>query len=179
MALLDVQNYSVAFRTDRGLARVVDEVSFQLDRGATLGIVGESGSGKSVLNRSLMGLLAGSNHVETGSAVFDGDQLVGSDRQRLWGRRIAMIFQDPMTSLNPVMRIGRQIAEPLRQHLHLSRSLIEHRSIELLTLTGVPEPERRLTQFPHQLSGGLRQRVMIAIALAGQPDPQPGRTLSV
>ena len=168
--LLDVTDYSVGFRTERGLAQVVDKVSFQLERGKTLGIVGESGSGKSVLNRSIMGLISSNKQIEEGSAVFDGEELVGRDRQDFWGKRIGMIFQDPMTSLNPVMRIGRQLGEPLTQHLGLSKEQANQRAIELLTQVGIPEPERRLRQYPHELSGGMRQRVMIAIALAGEPE---------
>jgi len=168
--LLDVNEYSVGFRTERGLAQVVDKVSFQLDRGRTLGIVGESGSGKSVLNRSIMGLISSTRQIEEGSARFDGHELVGQDRQEFWGKRIGMIFQDPMTSLNPVMRIGRQIGEPLKQHLGLDKDAAHRRAIELLNQVGIPEPERRLRQYPHELSGGMRQRVMIAIALAGEPD---------
>ena len=168
--LLDVSEYSVGFRTERGLAQVVDKVSFQLERGKTLGIVGESGSGKSVLNRSLMGLISSNRQIEQGSALFDGEQLVGRDRQDFWGKRIGMIFQDPMTSLNPVMRIGRQIFEPLKQHLFMDKAQATQRAIELLTQVGIPEPERRLKQYPHELSGGMRQRVMIAIALAGEPE---------
>jgi len=168
--LLDVQDYSVGFRTERGLAQVVDNVSFRLDRGRTLGIVGESGSGKSVLNRSIMGLISSNRQIEEGSAVFDGQELVGRDRQAFWGSRIGMIFQDPMTSLNPVMRIGRQIGEPLKQHLGLTKDAAKARAIELLTQVGIPEAERRLRQYPHELSGGMRQRVMIAIALAGEPE---------
>ena len=169
-ALLQVEQYSVGFQTERGVAQVVDDVSFELDRGKTLGIVGESGSGKSVLNRAIMGLATTSRQVEAGSVLFDGTELVGTDRQRLWGRRISMIFQDPMTSLNPVMRIGRQIVEPLQLHMGLTRSAARARAIELLDMVGVAEPARRLSQHPHELSGGLRQRVMIAIALAGSPD---------
>ncbi len=168
--LLEVENYSVAFRTPRGLARVVDEVSFTLERGKTLGIVGESGSGKSVLNRSIMGLISSDRQIEEGSALFDGQQLVGQDRQPYWGRRIGMIFQDPMTSLNPVMKVGRQIYEPLKLHRNMTGQTAKDRAIELLTKVGIPEPERRLNDYPHQLSGGQRQRVMIAIALAGEPE---------
>lgn len=168
--LLDVNEYSVGFRSERGLAQVVDKVSFQLERGSTLGIVGESGSGKSVLNRSLMGLISSNRQVEEGSALFDGEELVGRDRQNFWGNRIGMIFQDPMTSLNPVMRIGRQLFEPLRQHLAMNKEQATERAIELLTQVGIPEPKRRLRQYPHELSGGMRQRVMIAIALAGEPE---------
>jgi peptide/nickel transport system ATP-binding protein len=168
--LLDVNEYSVGFRSERGLAQVVDKVSFQLERGSTLGIVGESGSGKSVLNRSLMGLISSNRQVEEGSALFDGEELVGRDRQNFWGNRIGMIFQDPMTSLNPVMRIGRQLFEPLRQHLAMNKEQATERAVELLTQVGIPEPKRRLRQYPHELSGGMRQRVMIAIALAGEPE---------
>ena len=168
--LLEVSNYSVGFRTERGLARVVDDVSFSIEPGQTLGIVGESGSGKTVLCRSIMGLTTTSLQVETGSVRFDGRQLVGTDRQHLWGRRIGMIFQDPMTSLNPVMKIGRQIKEPLRQHLGLTRVASQDRALELLEMVSVADPKRRLGQFPHELSGGLRQRVMMAIALAAEPD---------
>ena len=168
--LLDVNDYSVGFRTERGLAQVVDKVSFQLERGQTLGIVGESGSGKSVLNRSIMGLISSNRQIEEGSALFDGEELVGRDRQNFWGNRIGMIFQDPMTSLNPVMRIGRQLGEPLKQHLGLNKEAARVHAIELLTKVGIPEPARRLRQYPHELSGGMRQRVMIAIALAGEPE---------
>ena len=168
--LLQVEDYSVAFRTPRGLARVVDEVSFTLERGKTLGIVGESGSGKSVLNRSIMGLISSDRQIEDGSALFDGHQLVGQDRQPYWGKRIGMIFQDPMTSLNPVMKIGRQIFEPLKLHRNMTGQIAKDRAIELLSKVGIPEPERRLNDYPHQLSGGQRQRVMIAIALAGEPE---------
>lgn len=169
-SLLEVENYSVAFRTEHGLAKVVDDVSFTLEAGSTLGIVGESGSGKSVLNRSIMGLISSNRQIESGSAKFDGHQLVHADRQDYWGSRIGMIFQDPMTSLNPVMRISRQIYEPLKLHLGLTGDAAEARAIDLLTKVGIPEPARRLKQYPHELSGGMRQRVMIAIALAGEPE---------
>lgn len=168
--MLVVKDYEVGFRTERGLARAVDKVSFELNRGETLGIVGESGSGKSVLNRGIMGLVASSRVVENGSVLFDGRQMVNQDRQALWGTRIGMIFQDPMTSLNPVMKVGKQIYEPLRQHLKLDKAGAKARAIELLTSVGIPEPERRVNQYPHELSGGMRQRVMIAIALAAEPE---------
>jgi peptide/nickel transport system ATP-binding protein len=168
--LLEVSDYRVGFKTPRGLARAVDGVSFSLDRGRTLGIVGESGSGKSVLNRSIMGLVTSRRQVESGSVRFDGREIVNRDRQELWGKRISMIFQDPMTSLNPVMRVGRQIAEPLQIHHGMGKDQAQDRAIELLTQVGIPEPARRLRQYPHELSGGMRQRVMIAIALAGEPE---------
>ncbi len=168
--LLEVENFNVGFKTERGLAKAVDGVSFVLNRGETLGIVGESGSGKSVLNRGIMGLIASSRVVETGSVIFDGVQLANQDRQDLWGKRISMIFQDPMTSLNPVMKIGKQINEPIRKHLGFSKSQATERAIELLTSVGIPEPARRISQYPHEMSGGMRQRVMIAIAMSGEPE---------
>lgn len=168
--LLDVTDYQVGFRTEAGLARAVDGVSFRLGAGRTLGVVGESGSGKSVLTRSIMGLVASSRHREQGSVRFDGAELVGTDRRPLWGHRMSMIFQDPMTSLNPVMRIGKQIAEPLRLHLGLDRRDARERAVDLLDQVGIPEPARRIRQYPHELSGGMRQRAMIAIALAAEPD---------
>ena len=168
--LLEVTDYRVGFRTERGLAKAVDGVSFTLRPGQTLGIVGESGSGKSVLNRGIMGLVASSRQVEEGSVLFDGQEIVNRDRQNLWGKRISMIFQDPMTSLNPVMRVGKQVMEPLRQHLNMSKSEATERAIELFTAVGIPSPAERLRQYPHELSGGMRQRVMIAIALAAEPD---------
>ncbi len=168
--LLEVTDYEVGFRTERGLARAVDGVSFTLRRGRTLGIVGESGSGKSVLNRGIMGLVASSRQVEAGSVIFDGRQIVNQDRQDLWGKHIGMIFQDPMTSLNPVMRVGKQVTEPLRQHLGMSKAEATARAVELFTDVGIPSPAERLRQYPHELSGGMRQRVMIAIALAAEPD---------
>ncbi|MCL4118074.1 UNVERIFIED_CONTAM: hypothetical protein GTU68_049299 [Idotea baltica] len=166
--LLDVNEYSVGFRTERGLAQVVDKVSFQLERGSTLGIVGESGSGKSVLNRSLMGLISSNRQIEEGSALFDGEQLVGRDRQDFWGKRIGMIFQDPMTSLNPVMRIGRQIFEPLKQHLNMNNDQATERAIELLTQVGIPEPAAK--RRPHEYSGGQCQRVSVARTLVLDPE---------
>jgi len=168
--LLNVSNYSVGFKTERGLARAVDGVSFTIGAGETLGIVGESGSGKSVLNRSIMGLIASSRQIETGSVLFDGSEMVNQDRQNFWGNRIGMIFQDPMTSLNPVMKVGKQVAEPLRQHLGMSKRQAIERTIELFTNVGIPSPAQRTKQYPHELSGGMRQRVMIAIALAAEPE---------
>ncbi len=168
--LLVVEDYHVGFRTETGLAKAVDGVSFTLNRGQTLGIVGESGSGKSVLNRGFMGLVSSSRMIESGSVLFDGQQIVNQDRQDLWGKRIAMIFQDPMTSLNPVMKVGKQIFEPLRRHLNMDKGQARERAIELLTSVGIPSPAQRLSQYPHELSGGMRQRVMIAIALAAEPE---------
>jgi len=171
--LLDVSDLRTAFRTRAGLVRAVDGVSLRLDRGQTLGIVGESGSGKSVLVRSIMNLLPRSAVVAPDSRVLlDGEQaaMMAPERRRhLWGREVAMVFQNPMTSLNPVRRIGVQLTDPPRYHLGLSRKAASARAAELLDLVGIPDPARRLRQYPHELSGGMRQRVMIAIALSCGP----------
>lgn len=167
--ILELTDYRVGFRTERGLAKAVDGVSLSLKRGSTLAIVGESGSGKTVLNRGVMGLL-GTNIIEGGSAKFQGKELVNKSRQKFWGTKMAMIFQDPMTSLNPVMKVGKQVSEPLRLHQGMSKKEARKRTIELFTLVGIPEPAQRFNEYPHQLSGGMRQRVMISIALAIDPD---------
>ena len=169
--LLEVTDLQTHFRTERGLVRAVDGVTFSLERGKALGIVGESGSGKTVLSRSIMGLLP-STAVLHGSVRFAGQEVLGLDARQmrhLWGREMSMVFQNPMVSLNPLMRIGRQIEEPLKIHLGMDRSDAQHTAVELLRSVRIPEPERRLRQFPHELSGGMRQRVMIAIALACGP----------
>ena len=170
--LLEVEAVKTHFRTARGTVRAVDGVSLRLERGKTLGIVGESGSGKSVLSRSIMGLLPKHNVVRDGSIRFEGRELVGlppGDLQDYWGTQMSMVFQDPMTSLNPVMRVGSQITESLRLHLDVSKDYANETAEALLTSVGIPEPARRLKEYPHQLSGGMRQRVMIAIALACGP----------
>jgi oligopeptide/dipeptide ABC transporter ATP-binding protein len=170
-ALLVVENLSTSFRTPAGMVHAVDEVSFTLEKGRTLGVVGESGSGKTVLSRSTMGLLP-STAIRTGRVIFDGVDLIGlSDRdmREYWGTEIAMVFQDPMTALNPVVRVGRQITESLLHHLEISKDDARRTAVELLRSVGMPEPERRLREYPHQLSGGMRQRVVIAIALACSP----------
>jgi peptide/nickel transport system ATP-binding protein len=170
--LLDVDGIRTLFRTDRGLVRAVDGVSFSLERGRTLGVVGESGSGKTVLSRSIMGLLPKKNVVREGSIKFEGKEIgaASADQMRaLWGTQMAMVFQDPMTSLNPVIKVGRQITESLLYHLDISRSYANELALALLASVGIPEPERRLNEYPHQLSGGMRQRVMIAIAIACGP----------
>jgi peptide/nickel transport system ATP-binding protein len=169
--LLDVDNVQTHFKSERGLVRAVDGVSFALERGKTIGIVGESGCGKSVLSRSIMGLLP-SNAVRHGSITFEGREIgkaAGKVMKQYWGTQMAMVFQDPMTSLNPVMRIGQQIMESLRFHLDVSKDYAEETALALLRSVGIPEAERRLREYPHQLSGGMRQRVMIAIALACGP----------
>ena len=171
--LLEVTDLRTTFATPRGPLVAVDGVSLTLNRGETLGIVGESGSGKTVLSRSIMGLLPGRNTFLSGSVRFDGMELVGASQRTLrsiWGPRIAMVFQDPMTSLNPVHRIGRQIAETLRLHLKLSKKVAAQSAVTLLTQVGIPDPKLRAKAYPVQLSGGMRQRVMIAIALACGPE---------
>ena len=170
--LLEVKDLKTAFKTPRGLARAVDGVTFSLERGRTIGIVGESGSGKSVLSRSIMGLLPRNNIVRSGQALLEGHDLVtASDEQlrALWGSQMAMVFQDPMTSLNPVMKIGNQITEVLRQHLDITKDYSRELALALLQSVGIPEAERRLNEYPHQMSGGMRQRVVIAIAIACGP----------
>jgi len=170
-SLLEVTDVQTFFETPRGLVRAVDGVSLTLERGKTLGVVGESGSGKSVLSRSIMGLLP-SNVVRHGSIKFEGREIGDADSHTMrdyWGTQMSMVFQDPMTSLNPVMRIGNQITESLRFHLDVTRDYANETALALLQSVGIPEAERRLREYPHQLSGGMRQRVMIAIALACGP----------
>ncbi|HYZ97966.1 MAG TPA: ABC transporter ATP-binding protein, partial [Acidimicrobiales bacterium] len=170
--LLDVDDVATHFTTPRGTVRAVDGVSFTLERGRTLGLVGESGCGKSVLSRSIMGLLPTRNVVRRGEIRFDGHRLdqAGPDQLRsFWGTQIAMVFQDPMTSLNPVMRVGQQIIESLRYHFDMERSEARETALALLRSVNIPEAERRLRQYPHELSGGMRQRIMIAVALACGP----------
>ena len=170
--LLEVTDLRTHFRTERGVVRAVDGVSFSLQRGISLGVVGESGSGKTVLSRSIMGLISGRQTEMSGSVRFAGQEILNlpsKQMRHLWGQEMAMIFQDPMGSLNPLMKIGRQIAEPLQAHLGMSRDNVRATSVQLLRDVRIPEPDRRLKQYPHELSGGMRQRVMIAIALACGP----------
>jgi peptide/nickel transport system ATP-binding protein len=171
--LVEVENLQVRFDTPRGRLRAVDGVSFTLRRGETLGVVGESGSGKSVLVRAIMNILPRDAIRPDGQRLVyagrDVSTLTSAERKHFWGTEMAMVFQDPMTSLNPVRRIGIQLTESLRFHLDMSRAAANERAIELLTLVGIPEPARRLRQYPHELSGGMRQRVTIAIALACRP----------
>jgi peptide/nickel transport system ATP-binding protein len=171
MSLLDVQDLSVRFDTDDGAVHAVDRLSFTLEAGEVLGVVGESGCGKSVSAMSLLQLLPETAHI-TGSAEFGGRDLISASASRLReirGREIAFVFQEPMTSLNPAFRIGNQLAEVRRRHLGLGRAEARRRAIELLDLVRIPAPERRVDEYPHQLSGGMRQRVMIAMALACDP----------
>jgi peptide/nickel transport system ATP-binding protein len=171
MSLLEVDGLSVRFETDDGTVQAVDDLSFTLGAGEVLGIVGESGCGKSVSLMSLLGLLPPSARV-TGSARFDGLDLLhvpAARLRRVRGKEIAFVFQEPMTSLNPSFRVGDQIAEVLRRHLGLSRREASARAVELLELVRIPAAGRRIREYPHQLSGGMRQRVMIAMALACDP----------
>jgi peptide/nickel transport system ATP-binding protein len=170
--LLEVENLGIQLSTSRGPAQAVREVSFVLKRGETLGLVGESGCGKSITALALMGLLPESAGV-SGSIKLDGNELVGlpdADYCKLRGNRISMIFQEPMTALNPMHTIGRQIAEPLRRHKNFSAAQARKEAIALLDRVGLPDAAGRVDAYPHQFSGGQRQRVTIAIALACQPD---------
>lgn len=170
--LLDVKGLSIDIDTRNGPARIVDAVSLHLGKGETLGIVGESGCGKSLTMLSLVGLLPNKISVVGGTAHFAGEDLLKMDRKQLRhtrGGKIGFVFQDPMTSLNPVMRIGEQLAEPLIYHRGFNKKAALARSAELLRLVGIPSPEDRLSSFPHELSGGMRQRVMIAMGLACDP----------
>jgi peptide/nickel transport system ATP-binding protein len=167
-----VQDLKTHFQTPRGIVRAVDGVSLTLERGRTLGVVGESGSGKTILSRSIMGLLPKANVIRKGSVRFEGEELIGLSTKQMrefWGAEMAMVFQDPMTSLNPVMKIGRQITEGLKLHLGMRDKDAAATAERLLSDVGIPEPRRRLDEYPHQLSGGMRQRVTIAIALACGP----------
>ena len=173
--VLRVESLTTEFSGEEGTLRVVDDVSFDLEAGKTLGLVGESGCGKSVTALSIMGLLPKpAGRVAGGRILLDGEDLLSlppDAMQRIRGRRIAMVFQEPMTALNPVQTVGRQLIEMLRQHGDVgARSALRARAAELLHEVGIPAPERRLDDYPHQLSGGMRQRVLIAIALACRPD---------
>jgi len=170
--VLEVEGLTVTFRTESGAISAVDDVDLTLGRGEIVGVVGESGCGKSVTAMSLAGLLPRSAAV-SGSVRLLGQELVGAssqDLRQVRGQKIAYIFQEPMTSLNPVLTVGRQIAEVLQTHRRLSRKAALDRAVELLQLVGIPSPRERVKQYPHQLSGGMRQRVMIAMAVAGDPE---------
>jgi oligopeptide transport system ATP-binding protein len=170
--LLEVDDLSVEFTTRRGIVHAVNGVSFAIAPGETLGIVGESGCGKSVTSLAILGLLARNGRARSGRALFEGRDLIKlNDRalRRIRGREIAMIFQDPMTSLNPVLTIGRQIRETLETHFDMNRKEAEARAVELIDRVGIPSAKARLRDYPHQFSGGMRQRAMIAIALACEP----------
>ncbi|WP_020410191.1 ABC transporter ATP-binding protein [Hahella ganghwensis] len=169
--LLDVSHLSTTFKTPDGLVNAVNDVSFQLYPGESLGIVGESGSGKTQVFMSLMGLLADNGKTE-GSVKFLGEEILGRsahDLNNLRGNQISLIFQDPMTSLNPYLKVSRQLTEVLMEHKGASQGEARKRSLEMLAKVGIPEPEKRFDMYPHEFSGGMRQRVMIAMALLCQP----------
>ncbi len=172
-AVLSVNDLRISFRTYAGEVQAVRGATFDLRRGETLAIVGESGSGKSVAARSIMRLNPESNTlVRGGEVLFEGEDLLKLSERRMQeirGQKIAMVFQDPMTSLDPTMRVGRQITESLKRHLDMKGEAARKRAVELMKLVGIPSPEARLRQYPHQFSGGMRQRVVIAIALACDP----------
>ena len=173
MALLEVNNLRTSFFTDAGEVKAVDGVSFTLDHGKVLGIVGESGSGKSVTAYSIMQILAPTGKIVGGSVKLDGQELVGADEKvmrNVRGNRISIIFQDPMTSLNPTYTVGHQLMEAILLHTKRNRREAKERALEMLRLVNVNEPEKRLRQYTYELSGGMRQRVMIAMALACEPD---------
>lgn len=171
--ILDVNNLEINFHTYAGDVKAIRDVSFHLDKGETLAIVGESGSGKSVTTKSLMGLLANNAKVVGGSIMFHGEDILKKSEKQMQGVRgkdIAMIFQDPMTSLDPTMKIGRQIAEPLMKHKNVEKKKALAQALEILKLVGIDNVEERINEYPHQFSGGQRQRIVIAIALVCYPE---------
>jgi peptide/nickel transport system ATP-binding protein len=173
MALLEVKDLKTYFSTDDGVVKAVDGVSFSVDKGETLGIVGESGSGKSVTCLTIMGLNNPKNTMSQGQALFNGEDLLTASSKRLReirGNDIAMVFQDPMTSLNPVHTVGTQLVEAVQLHRDVTKKQAKDRALELLKQVGIPRAERRIDDYPHQFSGGMRQRVMIAMALINDPD---------
>jgi peptide/nickel transport system ATP-binding protein len=167
--ILSVRDLRVEIPTPRGVVRAVDGISLDVPRGGALGLVGESGCGKTMTLRAILGLLPGRAQITGGEVVFDGQALSRRSLGRLRGESIGMVFQEPMTALNPVMRVGDQIAEGPQVRLGQSASKSRERALELLRLVGIPDPERRFRAYPHELSGGLRQRIVIAIALACSP----------
>ncbi|MCA3340194.1 MAG: ABC transporter ATP-binding protein, partial [Roseomonas sp.] len=172
MAILEIENLQTHFRTPDGINRAVDGVSFHVEAGETLAVVGESGCGKSVTAMSILRLIPEPPGKIAGAIRFNGKNLLDLsevEMRSIRGNEISMIFQEPMTSLNPVLTVGRQIGETLRLHQGMSAQQAEDRAVDMLKLVGIPEPERRVKEYPHQLSGGMRQRVMIAIALACNP----------
>lgn len=171
--ILSVRDLVVEFPTRHGMLTAVDRISFDIRKGEVLGVVGESGAGKSLTGAAIIGLLEPPGRIGGGQIVFDGQRIDNLDEEQIRnirGKRIAMIFQDPLTSLNPLYRIGEQLVETILTHLNLSRNEARKRAISLLDEVGIPAPETRIDAYPHQFSGGMRQRVVIALALAGEPD---------
>lgn len=171
--LLDVKNLTTEFNMKRGTVRAVNDVSFSIAEGEILAVVGESGSGKSVTSLSIMGLLQPPGHVAGGRILFKGEDLLEkstTEMQKIRGDQISMIFQEPMTSLNPVYRIGNQITESIITHMKLSQKEAWERAVHMLDIVGIPSPQKRAADYPHQMSGGMRQRVMIAMALSCRPE---------
>jgi peptide/nickel transport system ATP-binding protein len=170
--LLEVEDLRVQFPTEDGLVRAVDGISYAIDAGETIGIVGESGSGKSVSSLTMLGLTRTQGATVEGKMVFEGRDLVAmndAELRAVRGNDIAMIFQDPLSSLHPFYKVGKQLVEAMRVHRSISKSAARQRAVELLELVGIPDPKRRVDQFPHEFSGGMRQRVMIAMSLANEP----------
>ncbi|MDY4969585.1 MAG: ABC transporter ATP-binding protein [Lachnospiraceae bacterium] len=171
--LLEVNNLKTEFKVKRGIVNAVNDVSFSVDKGEILAIVGESGSGKSVTSLSIMGLIRKPGRVAGGTILFDGEDLSGKNAKemdKIRGDKISMIFQEPMTSLNPVYRVGDQIVESILTHTKMNKKEARAHAVEMLRLVGIPSPEQRVDDYPHQMSGGMRQRVMIAMALACDPE---------
>jgi peptide/nickel transport system ATP-binding protein len=170
--LLEVEDLQVTFPTEDGLVHAVDGISYSVDTGKTLGIVGESGSGKSVSSLTTLGLTRRQGAEISGTIMFEGNDLVSmpdDQLRRIRGNELAMIFQDPLSSLHPFFRVGAQLVEAIRIHRNVSKAAARDRAVELLELVGIPDPGRRVTQYPHEFSGGMRQRAMIAMALANEP----------
>ena len=172
--LLEVKNLKTQFKVKKNIYNAVNGVSFDIDKGEIVAVVGESGSGKSVTSLSIMGLIPSPpGKIAGGEILFKGEDLIKKNKkemQDIRGNLISMIFQEPMTSLNPVFTIGRQVSEPLRRHKGYSKEDALEKSIEMLQLVGIPSPEKRIHEFPHQMSGGMRQRIMIAMALICKPE---------
>ena len=171
--LFEIDNLQITFDTKRGPLQAVRGVSLSIRKGESVGIVGESGSGKTVMSRAAMGLLRGRKVQRAGSVKIEGEELLTLSNEQIrnfWGLRIAMIFQDPMTALNPVRKVGSQFAESLVKRMNMSKDEAAKRTLELLALVNMPEPEKAVQKYPHQLSGGMRQRVMIAMAIACDPE---------
>ena len=172
MALLELHDLHTFFTTKKGIVKAVNGVSYQVEAGKTLGVVGESGSGKSVSAMSILRLLDGNGYVDSGKILFDGRNLAECTKEEMYkirGNQISVIFQEPMTSLNPVFTVERQLREVFLTHQKLSKKAASQKALEMLAAVKIPNPEKVLKQYPHQLSGGMRQRVMIAMALACRP----------